>query len=125
MKKLYRGISLWLSKRYAFHMFLAIAMALIAGTMGVFVRFQLLAVLSFAGFICLAFRLFTFKHGKIPFLVRDRAWNTMQISGKEKESLEDEYKSFSLKRATMAFMIAWITFLANFLLLFIERALNG
>ena len=64
----------------------------------------------FGSSLCALFRLISYKNGKIPFFMIDYTRRNLELkySGDE---LEEKYEEMSIKRATIYFIIAVLSFI--------------
>ena len=109
MKKLYACVKKFISNHYRLSRFFVISIIFASGIATIFSALQNLLFWPFAFSICALFRLITYKNGKIPIFMIDYTHRHLELkySGDE---LEEKYEEMSIKRATIYFIIAVISF---------------
>ena len=76
----------------------------------VYSKLKFVAVLLFASSILAFLRLLSYKKGKLPFIMIDRTWNAYRLKYSCEEA-EQKYKTMSISRATVYFIVSVISFL--------------
>ena len=114
MKKIRSSIKAFISNHYKLAFFVTVIL-LFAAIIGVayslvdYSKVNWLLTVCFGLSIAAFLRLTTYKNGKMPFFMSDKAWDNYRLkySGDE---LEQKYEEMSLNRATDYLTISIITF---------------
>ena len=112
IKYIYIQVQKLINAHYKFALTISIALIVLSGMGAVYSdSFVLIKALIFALAIASVLRITTYRIGKIPFLVLDKTWDTYSLKY-SKEEAKRKYKEMSIKRASVYFLLALVTFLS-------------
>lgn len=114
MKKIYKLILKFLSNHTKLNVFLMAIQVIISGMIIFQTNTYIMIGTAFVSSLYCGFRLITFLCGKIPFFVSDRHLNALEL--KYGEEAEKIYKKRSLKFASIAYIIACLSFFIGILM---------
>jgi hypothetical protein len=110
MRKLYACVKKFISNHYNLSFFFAVNILLISGIAFFHARLTTLVATFFSFSLLALCRLITYKTGKIPF-AKDSTYYYLRRKYSDDE-LEEKYEKMSIKRATIYFIIAVLSFFA-------------
>ena len=105
MRTFFGCIKKFISSHYKLAFFVMSLIFVLWGIVGVYSSLSVISVISLAFSFVSAFRLFTYKTGKIPVFMMDKTWNRYRVKYSEEEA-EKRYKTMCINRATVYFIIA-------------------
>ena len=109
MKKLYSLVKKFILKHYNWSFFFTVNILLISGIAFFHARLTTLVAVFFSFSLLALCRLITYKTGKIPF-AKDSTYYHLRRKYSDDE-LEEKYEEMSIKRATIYFIIAVLSFI--------------
>ena len=104
-----KRVSKFLSNHYYLNMCIFIFMTVISSILVIGSNIKLLGTVPFVAFLYGGFRLFSYKNGKLPFLIKDLTYNAWKSQYGEEEA-DRKYEEMSIKNATSCWLIGFISF---------------
>ena len=112
MRKFFDHVKNFILSHYKLSFFVMLLIFVIWGIVGIYSGLSVMSIISFAFSFVGAFRLFTYKTGKIPIFMIDKTWSKYRLKYSEEEA-EKRYKVMCINRATVYFIIAIASFIIS------------
>lgn len=105
MRKFFGHVKNFISSHYKLAFFVMSLIFVLHGICSMYSSLSVISIIPFAFSFVSAFRIFTYKTGKIPIFMTDKTWNKYRLKYSEEEA-EKRYKVMCINRATVYFIIA-------------------
>jgi len=109
MKKFLSSIKNFLTNHYKLGLLITFLGCVISSIAAFYSKLLFFVAVFFLSSTFSFFDLIIYRTGKYPFLMRDTTWNSLRLKYSEEEA-QKKYKEISLKRASVCFLIASLSF---------------